>query len=71
MNIIVTLARLPHHEFIDRNASKCYLRVIGHRSYHAYPSLDKISLPLDKDKDNIPPWIKTELAKAGEIFHLT
>ena len=64
MNLVVTLARLPHHEFIDRNASKCYLRVMGHRSYHAYPSLDK-------DKDNIPPWIKTELAKAGEIFHLT
>ena len=42
------------HEFIDRIVSKRFLRVMGHQSYQAYP----------------PSWIKTGLAKAGEIFPL-
>ena len=42
------------HEFIDRIVSKRFLRVLGHQSYQAYP----------------PSWIKTGLAKAGEMFDL-
>ena len=36
MNPFVKLMRL-RREFIDRNVSKCFLRVMGHRPYQDYP----------------------------------